>query len=322
MSTLQLPVTEADDNFHALSEDPWETETSWFSFNVPERNLAGWLYAWVRPNLRNCGGGVFVYDDTGVAPWELPYFQYQHTQPLPAQRDLRDFQFPNNYAVKMIEPLQRYQLHYADRELIALDLQFDAIQPPHRFPIGQPPFDKSGHFDQAGRVTGILVLRGETIAIDCMATRDRSWGVRQDHRGSRLGYSFGSGSAQDSFCVFALPHKQDEQGREPVHHGNLVRNGEVGTITSGYRVVERDPATHYITRITIHARDDLGRSFSAVGNARSRMMGAVPRGTTLNTLLHWELDNGASFHGEDQDVWRHDQWRTALEQLRLSQANR
>lgn len=315
MSSGHAALTEADDNFHQLSNDPWETETCWFSFNVPERNLAGWLYAWIRPNLNNSGGGVFVYDHSGVAPWELPYFQYQHTQPLPAQRDLRDFTFPNNYSVKMLEPLKRYKLDYQDRQHISVDLEFTAIQPPHQFPKGQPPFDKSGHIDQAGHVTGTLVLRGETIPIDTFATRDRSWGVRQDHRGNRLGYSFGTASGHDSFCAFALPNKLDDEGRETVYHGNLVRDGKMGTIRSGWRTVERD-SNNYITRMTIQGEDDLGRHFSVVGTALSRMILAVPRGTTLNSFLRWEFDNGVVFHGEDQDVWRYDQWRTALEERR------
>jgi len=36
----------------------------------------------------------------------------------------------------------------------------------------------------------------------------------------------------------------------------------------------------------------------------------------MNTFLHWHLDNDVECYGEDQDVWRYDQWRTALEQLR------
>lgn len=316
--TGHAPLTAEDDNFHQLSDDPWETETCWFSFNVPERNLAGWLYAWIRPNLNNSGGGVFVYDHTGVASWELPYFQYQHTQPLPAVRDLRDFTFPNGYSVKMLEPLNRYKLFYKDREHITVDLEFNAIQPPHQFPKGQPPFDKSGHLDQAGHITGTLTLRGETLQVDSYATRDRSWGVRQDHRGSRLGYSFGTASASDSFCAFVLPQKLDAEGRETVYHGNLVRDGRMSTIKSGWRTVERDPGTNYITRMTIEGVDEEGRRFRVVGTAKSRMLFSVPRGTTLNTFLHWQFDNGVEFHGEDQDVWRYDQWRTALEMLRAN----
>lgn len=312
----QSLVTVDDDQFHALSEDPWETETCWFSFNVPERAMAGWLYAWVRPNLNNSGGGVFVYDPSGVAPWELPYFQYQYCQPLPAERDLRDFIFPQNYSVKMLEPLTRYRLHYQDREHIRLDLEFNAIMEPHPFPSGQPPFVSSTHFDQAGRVTGEMLLRGERIAIDCIGVRDRSWGPRMDHRGSRVGYSFGTLSEHDGFCVFVLPSRLTAEGLETIYHGYLLRDGRSARIVSGTRSVQRDPVTNHIMSMQVHARDEEGRELVAEGRALSRMLLSVPRGTTLNSFLEWRIDGVAGLgHGEDQDVWRYDQWRSALDAL-------
>lgn len=313
-------VTAFDDQFHTLSEDPWETETCWFSFNVPERAMAGWLYAWVRPNLNNSGGGVFVYDPSGVAPWELPYFQYQYCQPLASERDLRDFTFPQNYSVKMLEPLTRYRLHYQDREHIRLDLEFNAIMEPHPFPQGDPPFVSSAHFDQAGRVSGEMILRGERIAVDCIGVRDRSWGPRLDHRGGRLGYSFGTLSEHEGFCVFVLPSRLTADGLETIHHGYLLRDGRRSRIVEGARSVRRDPKTNHILSMRIQARDAQGRELVAEGRALSRMVLSVPRGTTLNSFLEWRIEGVAGLgHGEDQDVWRHDQWRTALQTLRNGQ---
>lgn len=310
-------VTALDDDFHAPGDDPWQTETCWFSFNVPERAMAGWMYAWIRPNMKNSGGGVFVYDASGVSPWELPYFQYQHCQPLEEERDLRDFTFAQNYSVKMIEPLKRYELRYQDREHIRLDLQFDAIMDPHPFPVGDPPFVSSSHFDQAGRVTGEMMLRGERIAIDCIGVRDRSWGPRLDHRGSRLGYSFGTVSEREGFCVFVLPSKLDADGLEMIYHGYLLRDGRRTRIVSGSRSVQRDPSTNHITAMQIRALDEEGRELVAYGTALSRMMMSVPRGTTLNTFLSWSIDGVSQHgHGEDQDVWRYDQWRNAMDALR------
>ena len=50
---------------------PW-TETVWFSWMVPERNLLGYWYTVFRANLGIVFGGVLVFDDTAVLPWELP----------------------------------------------------------------------------------------------------------------------------------------------------------------------------------------------------------------------------------------------------------
>ena len=88
------PYGSDDDNFHAFSDDVWETETAWFSFNVPERKMGGWLYGFIRPNLGVCTAAVFLYDDRGSSPWEALFYEHQVVQPIKEQRDLRDFQPP------------------------------------------------------------------------------------------------------------------------------------------------------------------------------------------------------------------------------------
>jgi hypothetical protein len=52
-----------DDGFHfdQMSNDWWETETAWFSFHHPERQLGGWFYTMVRPNIGTVAGGAWVW---------------------------------------------------------------------------------------------------------------------------------------------------------------------------------------------------------------------------------------------------------------------
>lgn len=46
--------------FHPpTSEDPWWTETCWFTFTVPERRLSGQLYPFCRPDQRVDAGGAY-----------------------------------------------------------------------------------------------------------------------------------------------------------------------------------------------------------------------------------------------------------------------
>ena len=48
-----------DDRFHPPgSDDPYWTETCWFTFAVPERRLSGQLYPFFRPNQRVAAGGA------------------------------------------------------------------------------------------------------------------------------------------------------------------------------------------------------------------------------------------------------------------------
>ena len=47
--------TAEDDDFHdeELTDRWWETETMWFSWNIPERDLGGWAYCQARPNAES-----------------------------------------------------------------------------------------------------------------------------------------------------------------------------------------------------------------------------------------------------------------------------
>ena len=91
---------------------------------------------------------------------------------------MRDFEWPNGVRVRVMEPLTTYAVTYSDPGALEVDLVFDAIMGPNPHPDGVVPFLKGAHFDQAGHVTGTMVLHGEEIPIDCYSVRDRSWGPR------------------------------------------------------------------------------------------------------------------------------------------------
>lgn len=306
-----------DDDFHNPTPgDPWFTETSWFSFNVPERKMGCWLYGWARGNMGNSGGGVFVWDPSGSEPWSVPYYKYQYTQPLPEPADLRDFTFPQGYSVRVVEPLTRYHLSFRDRDLISIDCEFTALFPPHGFKSGQPPFLAQPHLDQMGHVVGEMVLHGETIAIDSYSIRDRSWGTRLDHMGGRIGYPFGCAS-DIAFCLFTIPNRDRSDIGEPVNHGFLWQDRIKAQLASGKRDVTRCKVNNWATAMEIDAIDDLGRPLKARGVVESRIILPGPRGVCVNSSIRWEI-NGKTAYGEDQDVWRHDQWRAALQAHRTS----
>ena len=69
-SSTDLPVgsipviTPDDDGFHPASDHWWETETAWFSFNIPERRIGGWFYNQVLATQQICNGGAWVWDDS------------------------------------------------------------------------------------------------------------------------------------------------------------------------------------------------------------------------------------------------------------------
>jgi hypothetical protein len=314
-----IPITPEDDGFHPFSTHPYETETFWASFHVPERGLGGWFYNQVLFNQGVCNGGAWVWDPS---PAPSLYEVFDHGLPLedPSSLDLRDVHLPNGNHIQALEPLRRYRVRYSDPGRFEADVLLDALRPPHSHPVGVPPFWRGRHFDQAMRATGEIVLHGETIAIDSLSVRDRSWGPRPGPRppgsnpGSKrreppdgeaagrppfspfgVGYVFGTASADEMFLAYTLPCIHDGAGRDDVTTGYLVRDGVYGLLVGGTRRAVVDPDTGWMRAITLEAVDEHGREVTAVGTLVSHH-GERGLGTGY---FHWEWD-GAAGYGEDQ----------------------
>jgi hypothetical protein len=295
------------DQLHPPGPNRDWTETMWWSFNVPSRLLAGWLYVQIRPNLGTASGGAFVYDPSAWLPWELPYYAYTHFQAVPDPLDLRDVCFSNGVSVRCLEPSMRYRLGYRfrDQQDFVADLLFEGIVAPVPHREEAPPFTGSTHFDQPGRVTGTLVLHGERIEVDCISVRDRSWGRRPEliGRRTRLSYAFGSTSPNDAFLAFCLP-APDDPDVEHLTAGYLLRDGKLRQLASATRHSTRDRQTGGVVSVSIEGADTDGRVLVAEGDARARMF-LAGHSVTINTLLEWTFADlgGEKGWGEDQEVW-------------------
>jgi hypothetical protein len=312
-------LTPDDDRLHPLSDHWWETETAWFSFNVPDRRLGGWLYTQILGVQGVCNGGAWVWDDS---PAGSLYEVNHRGLPLDGDVDLRDASLPNGNSIRVLAPLTTYAVGYSDPGRLEVDLTFEASMPPHSHPLGVAPFLKGRHLDQPGRVRGEIVLHGETIAVDCVSGRDRSWGPRPmgpDPRKQRdaaqdaprpprrlpttgVGYVFASASESESFVVYTQPHVD---GSDLVTAGYLLRGGEYAPLASGHRRVEFDRDARWIRSIHVEAVDELGRELDAVGTLVSRHGTSGPNGTGL---FRWQW-GGCDGIGEDQSycpdaVWQ------------------
>jgi hypothetical protein len=305
---VERELTTDDDTFHERTDDPWWTETVWFAWMVPERKLLGYFYPVFRPNVGVQFGGVLVVDDSAELPWEIPIFEFGWHAQIPDGLDLRDAHLDNGMRITAIEPARVFEFAYESRDL-ALDLHYEGAIPP-LVTDATPPFNK-GHIDQIGRVTGTMTLRGEEIAVDCFAMRDRGWGPREDGRQPMVGYAYGTVSPDHAFLSISI----DQQGDDLVSSGFLQRDGEWSRVVAGRRAVERDDRGRPV-QITIDATDERGRSLHAVGCAVSRQVfTAYPSMFCWNSLVQWQLD-GADAWGEDQDVWHPRKWRDFAALLR------
>lgn len=344
--TAETPFVPDDDAFHRSPDDnPFWAETTWWSFNVPERKLGGWLHAQFNTNRGTVTWRVYVWDPRGAHPERLRYFRMETDVPMrdPAP-DLRDIAIPGGgFSVRMLRPLHDYRIEYNDPAAgFAVHLDFEGVHPPRRFTPGEPPFMEHTHLDQLGHVTGELVLSGERIPIDCYSVRDRSWAPRgapkrtgdkpaaptnrvrhpggprwreiERERGrGRIQYIFGHAGADVGFLGFVRVADGDAGGWSPLNHGWLLADGHFERLDKSASVMKnyRDPRTGWSDHLELRLTDLTGRTLDVEGHSVSHI---CERGAGSTALMRWEL-GGRIGWGEDQDIWHPKHFARMLEAL-------
>jgi hypothetical protein len=286
-------ATPDDDNLHPpTTDDIFWTETHWFAFAVPERNLTACIYPVFRTNLNICAAGVFLWDDTGEADHEIVYsHNYWH---LPMPEDLRTMRLLSGLSYDVIEPLKSYRVRYASDE-VQFDLRYDGLFEPF---MGV----KGDHLDQPCHVAGTLHIHGEEIAVDCFEMRDKSWHVRSDINQTlpaelAVGsYAYGITESSAFMCwTTGL-----EEELTTVRGGWLCRDGEISRLKAGRRRATREPGrpAHHMT---IEGTDELGRTFEAEGVTFNNFaMRSTPSLLAYISGATWTFD-GAPALGESQE---------------------
>ena len=297
--------TPQDDHTHVQNDDWWATETAWFSFHHPTRRLGGWFYTLVRPNIGTVAGGAWVWDHTAHLPWEALYSSNYSALQWPPGTDFADCQLPTGVSMRVLEPCMRYALGYSDPGRFEAALTFAAVMPPQPLTAVGSTFGSAQHFDQFGHVTGTITLYGETMAIDCIGMRDRTWGRRPENRPRQAAYVTGAADAANGFLAVT----KGETARDDIAYGFLRREGRTLNLVEGVRTVERSSVDGWVEAIHVVARDEAGRTLQARGVPVSRIILNRHTFIDINSLIRWDLD-GATGWGEDQDMspvhrWAH-----------------
>lgn len=319
-----MAASHPDDEFHpATSDDPFWTETCWFTFTVPERRLSGQLYPFFRPNQGVVSAAAYLWDETSRTPADALHARHFWHLPLP-DRPLSDIGLANGLAYRCVEPQRRYELTYRDPDAlvdpgsarVAVDLTFEAICAPNY--LGDT------HLDQPGRYRGTIELDGETVPVDAFGFRDRSWGPRSQfgrgiHGTGAMagGYSYATASERDAFHAITMEFGPDSLAI----HGYLLRDGTWSKVASGSRtVLEREAGTGYPLAVAVDLVDELGRALHAEGRCRNGLGFFLnPNLYTVNCLTEWTFD-GVTAYGEDHDNWSAEGIRRFLRSLRSDPA--
>ena len=303
-----------DDQFHERSGDPYWNESAWFGFQLPERDMTGFVYFYHRPNMHYSVGGVAFWDPTGDRTYNCRYHDWGDTYAMAEGTDMFDFSLPNGLTVARDEPLQSFDISYHNGDWYGgkgceLDLRWEAFREPHL--TGNPPGTREwglakGHFEQPGRISGTANLGGQRIEIDALSQRDHSWGPRALRADGRGHFTWALASQNSGFQVFSgceVPPEQDPVfgTTERISAGWYLRDGELGSLESGELSTVERGADGRPLRIEITARDDLGRTLETTGWAKNMLAWhGYPFLMLWWAQFEWDLDGQSAF-GEEQD---------------------
>jgi hypothetical protein len=291
-----------------LTDDPYWSESSWFSWHIPEKNINGAFYNHFRPNMSCMLAGVFMWDNSGHLPWTSLFFDWQAMRVLPKGRFGRDynkydFETPWGMSIKMLKPLKRYHLKY-DREGFRLDLVFEGVAEPNE--IGAKNAHGLNraynfHFEQPGRIKGTVACGDAEHHVDSFCIRDGSHGPRFLETVTPGGYTWSTADEKAGWHVLAVDADRNRDTK--IVGGYILRDGKMAPIARGVRrVLERNGPRPSLVEVI--AEDELGRSLHATGRDRvtGEWMLFPDRGMWWQQFA-WDYDGHADAVGEDQEYY-------------------
>jgi len=300
MSSVPAAAQE-NDRFHTVgSDDPAWVETLWFPFWIPQKKMTVYVHVVFMPNRGTFNAAIVIWDAHDRSVFEQPY--RGELGDLRQFGDLDDLHLPNGLSVTCRIPGQQYGIRFTHPDC-AFDVTFDALMPPVAVAPEESPGMYQGHIDQPGHVHGTMRLRGADFAIDCHASRDRSWGPRHARSDVRMGN--GHSTAKDFF--FFVYIITNARGEEIITGAYVMHGGKLANITRGSRVIEWEGDR--ARRVTMRFEDSEQRSFEVVGVcANQRNLMSSPNLYVILNLIEWFIDGKPVGWGESHDVWSQEAW--------------
>jgi hypothetical protein len=314
-----------DNSLHLPSADPYWNESAFFAVIVPELNIDGFVYVWHRPNMRLSASGVALWNDVGSHTDDCLYYDFTHLQAMEPGSDMFNFSLDGGLAIRCEEPGRAYAITYRG-DGCELDLVWRGVidpQPLHFVENEGPQAWGDQHYEQAGRLTGVVTIEGESIEINCLNMRDHSWGSRPPHAGrvSSGGFEWANASETSGFCLTSmreepLDAQQFTGTTDAVRYGFYTRDGIVSPVRRGTRRVLERTASGRPLRLLIEATDELGRELVAEGTCTNALH-YKDLWFAYWGLVQWDFDAQTGW-GETQDFFSPRQIRRFQRDLQTS----
>ena len=322
---LIIPPPDPAANFH-----PYTVHTHYFGFSVPEAGIGAYIYARYMPAYGMSQGGPTIFRGMdNVSLLDAEYQDYRATMPWP-EIDGGRIRFENGYQIDFVEPGVLARLTYESRDgSVAFEIEERGVTPllkrGHIVPgeddhHGDPSL-RHGGSEQFMRAAGQLRLHGETYDVDCYAVRDRSWNqVRTEEPGGAhpsppIGWTPAYFGEDLSFNVTSFESPDTDpawlglydvpDGAPTSYYKWMVCDGKPVEITEVRRnVLEYHPVLNCAIKQELELVDETGRRHRFSGHALSvTPMFSWPNIAFIDSVYHWEDEQGRSTHCTYQEIW-------------------
>jgi hypothetical protein len=299
------------DSFKEVRDDS-ATETQYFGFSIPEESIHAATYLWWHPNLRVCTGGIIAWQGVKTQPTQAELCDWRTFMSDAAIRknDLNDYRLASGFGVRILEPLKRFHMTYADpASKNSVDLIFEGVLPCVMFADGN-------HFEQTMHVTGELVLRGKKYQVDCFNIRDRSWGKTRPELPMRIppmSWMCGTFSRQFSFNCTMFDHVSGQPERngefvlpddQALNAGWVYRDGTLGRVVKAFKRAIRGAGSTICDAIELRFTDDHGREFDMRATLNAYCTISLWNNAVFGpNLMRWECDGLVGYGDNQEGFW-------------------
>jgi hypothetical protein len=269
-------ISPLDDSLHDPGDDVYWNESAWFPISIPERLISGWVMIFHRPNMKLSVGGLALWDPSGENAYDCLFYDWGDLWAFDPSWNMFDCQLPNGLTVSMLKPLEAFHVSYLRDECQA-DLTWTATSEPFHSKWGGSDGRAggadawgTGHFEQPGRLTGTISLRGDILHVDCLSNRDHSWGPRTPKPMPRSDFPWALDEDGDGFHMFAtatseVVYDNVDGTTEKLLFGWNRADGVTRPLVSGTRRAVVRGEDGRPLRVEVRGTDDVGRELVADG---------------------------------------------------------
>lgn len=261
------------DSRHSLADKPLARESLVFMLQLPEHDLAAFVYTWVSGESK--AGAAFCIYGPAVGP--QPIFDAVDGIAVPRDQGFDDWRV-GGVQVRHGAPLQVADVSYTGPQA-SLEYHFEAMHPAYNYgshPGGCPSWFADDRFEQSGRVRGVLRFGGREIPFDTFGHRDHSWGSRD--WGAAQHWKWLEAQAGSDMAVHVF--ECNAFGRN-ILRGYVQRDGKIAEVTAVDTSFEMDADMAHLTQRSV-VTDSAGRITTVSGRTFALYEFKVSPLATLN----------------------------------------